>query len=85
MNYLLYTIINNAFNLLQILIIIRVVLSWIPHDPYNQLIQLLDQVTDVVLKPIREILPVQSAGVDFSPIVAFFLLGFVKKFLLMAV
>ena len=85
MNYLLYIIIDNTVNLLQMLIIIRVVLSWIPHDPYNQLIQLLDQVTDVILKPIREILPLQSVGVDFSPIVAFFLLGFVKKFLLMAV
>ena len=85
MNYLLYIIINNAFNLLQILIIIRVVLSWIPHDPYNQLIQLVYQVTDVILKPIREILPLKSVGVDFSPIVAFFLLGGVKKFLLMVV
>ena len=70
MNYLLYKIIDNTFNLLQMLIIIRVVLSWIPHDPYNQLIQLLYQVTDVILKPIREILPLQSAGVEFSPIVA---------------
>jgi len=62
MNYLLYTIIDNTFNLLQMLIIIRVVLSWIPHDPYNQLIQLLYQVTDVILKPIREILPLQKCG-----------------------
>jgi len=87
MNYLLYKIIDITFNLLQMLIIIRVVFSWIPipHDHHNQLIQLLYQVTDVILKPIREILPLQSAGVDFSPIVAFFLLGFVKKFLLMAV
>ena len=37
MNYLLHIIIDNGFNLLQMLIIIRVVLSWIPHDPYNQL------------------------------------------------
>ncbi len=85
MNYLLYTIIDNSVNLLQMLIIIRVVLSWIPHDRYNQLIQLLYQLTDIILKPIREILPLKSAGVDFSPIVAFFLLGLVKKFLLMVV
>ena len=85
MNYLLYIIIDNTVNLLQMLIIIRVVLSWIPHDRHNQLIQLLYQLTDVILKPIREILPFQSTGVDFSPIVAFFLLGFVKKFLLMVV
>jgi YggT family protein len=85
MNCLLFTIINNAFNLLQMLIMIRVILSWIPHDPYNQFIQLLYQVTEPILKPIRETLPIQSMGMDFSPIVAFFLLGFVKKLLLMVV
>jgi len=67
------------------LIMIRVILSWIPHDPYNQFIQLLYQVTEPILKPIRETLPIQSMGMDFSPIVAFFLLGFVKKLLLMVV
>ena len=85
MDYLLYTIIENTFNLLQILIMIRVILSWIPHDPYNQFIQLLYQTTDVLLKPIRDTLPLQSNGIDFSPIVAFFLIGFVKKVLLVAI
>jgi YggT family protein len=83
--YILFIIINNAFNLLQMLIMTRVFLSWIPHNPSNQFIQLLYQVTDPILKPIREILPTHSMGIDFSPIVAFFLLGFVKKLLLMAV
>ena len=64
---------------------IRVILSWIPHDPYNQFIQLLYQTTDVLLKPIRDTLPLQSNGIDFSPIVAFFLIGFVKKVLLVAI
>ena len=85
MNHLLYTIIENTFNLLQMLIMIRVILSWIPHDPYNQFIQLLYQTTDVLLKPIRDTLPLQSNGIDFSPIVAFFLIGFVKKVLLVAI
>ncbi len=85
MNYLLYIIIDNGFNLLQMLIIIRVILSWIPHDPYNQIIQLLYQLTDIILKPLRDILPLQSAGIDFTPIIAFFLLGFIKKILIVAV
>ena len=85
MNYLLFTLINNGFNLLQMLILVRVILSWIPHDPYHQVIQLLYQITEVILRPLREILPVQGAGFDFSPIVAFFLLGFAKKLLLTAV
>ena len=85
MNYLLFTIINNAFNLLQMLILIRVILSWITHDPYNQFILLLYQITEPILKAVREILSMQSMGMDFSPIVVFFLLGFVKKLLLAAV
>ncbi len=85
MYYLLHTIINNSFNLLQILILFRVIISWIPHDPHNHFIQMLYQVTDLILRPIRDILPVQSAGIDFSPILAFFFLGFAKKVLLMAV
>ena len=85
MNNLLFTIINNAFNLLQMLILIRVILSWITHDHYNQFILLLYQITEPILKPVREILPMQSMGMDFSPIVVFFLLGFVKKLLLAAV
>ncbi|SVC75581.1 uncharacterized protein METZ01_LOCUS328435, partial [marine metagenome] len=47
MNYLLFTLINNGFNLLQMLILVRVILSWIPHDPYHQVIQLLYQITEV--------------------------------------
>ena len=85
MNYLLYTIINNVFNLLQMLIMIRVVLSWIPHNPYNQLIQLVYQITDIILKPLRDFFQLQTVGVDFTPIIAFFLLGFIKKILIMAV
>ena len=85
MNYLLYKIIDNAFNLLQMLIMIRVVLSWIPHDPYNHLIKLIYQITDFILNPIKEVLPLQSMGIDFSPIAAFFLIGFAKKFILLAV
>ena len=85
MKFPLFNIINNVFNLLQMLIMARVFLSWISHDPYNQFIQLLYQVTEPILKPIRETLPIQSMGVDFSPIVAFFILGFVKKLLLTAV
>ena len=85
MNFLLFTIINNVFNLLQMLIMVRVILSWIPHDPYNQFISILYKITEPIMQPIREMLPLQNSGFDFSPIVAYFLLGFVKKLLLMAV
>ncbi len=85
MNYLLYTVVNNVFNLLQIVIMIRIFLSWIPHDPYNQFIRVIYKVADSILRPIRDAIPIQGMGFDFSPIIAFFLLGFLKKVILFAI
>ena len=85
MNYLLYTIINNLFNLLQIIIMIRIFLSWVPHDPYNQFVKIVYKIADSILEPVREALPIQGLGFDFSPIIAFILLGFIKKIILLAI
>ena len=75
MNILLFQVIDMVFNILQIIIIVRVVLSWISHNPSNQFIRIIYQVSEPILKPIREILPITEMGFDLSPIVAFFLLG----------
>jgi len=85
MNYLLYTLIDNVFNLFQILILVRAVLSWMPHNQFNQIISIIYQVTEYILKPIRNTLPFVFSGIDFSPIIAFLLIGFIKKILLLAV
>ena len=85
MNFLLFQVIDMVFNLLQIIIIVRVVLSWVSHNPSNQFIQIIYQVSEPILKPIREILPITGMGFDLSPIVAFFLLGLLKKILLSVV
>ena len=85
MIFLLFQVIDMVFNILQIIIIVRVVLSWISHNPSNQFIQIIYQVSEPILKPIREILPITGMGFDLSPVVAFFLLGLLKKILLSVV
>ena len=85
MNFLLFQVIDMVFNILLIIIIVRVVLSWISHNPSNQFIRIIYQVSEPILKPIREILPITGMGFDLSPIVAFFLLGLLKKILLAVV
>ena len=85
MNFLLFQVIDMVFNILQIIIIVRVALSWISHNPSNQFIRIIYQVSEPILKPIREILPITGMGFDLSPIVAFFLLGLLKKILLAVV
>lgn len=81
MKYLFYVIVGNVLNVLQILIMIRVALSWISFNPYNQIIKIIFQITDIILEPIRESIPYQMGGVDFSPMIAFILIGLMRNFL----
>lgn len=63
------------------LIIFRAVISWFNPDPYNNLVQLLYKLTEPMLNPLRRIMPVYSAGIDISPILAIIVLVFLRYFL----
>ena len=64
---------------------IRIFLSWVPHDPYNQIIRFIYRIADSILYPVRDAIPIRGMGFDFSPILAFLLLGFLKKIILLAI
>ncbi len=70
---------NTIFNILYFLLIVRIILSWFAANPYNEIVQLLYRVTDPILAPFRR-LPLQMGPIDFSPIVAFLALWFVRNF-----
>jgi len=57
------------FRVYYILILVRVVLSWVRHDPYHPLVRFIYEVTEPVLGFFRRIIP--SLGmIDISPLVA---------------
>jgi YggT family protein len=62
------------------IIIIRALLSWVNPDPWNPIVRFLYQVTEPVLRPIRQRLP--SAGIDFSPVVVILAIYFLELFLI---
>ncbi len=70
---------NTIFNILYFLLIVRIILSWFAVNPYNEIVQLLYRITDPILAPFRR-LPLQMGPIDFSPIVAFLALWFVRNF-----
>ncbi|NPV91450.1 MAG: YggT family protein [Firmicutes bacterium] len=74
----LYYIVNLVFEVLYILIIIRCVLSFIRHDPYNPLIKLVYQLTEPLLSPFRKLMR-PGMGIDFSPILAFLVLQILER------
>lgn len=59
------------FEFYAIVLLARVLLSWVQVDPHNPIVNLIHQLTEPLLAPIRNLLP-QSGGLDFSPMVALF-------------
>ena len=69
-------------NIYSLVLIARIILSWIPNmDRSNPIVQLLYQVTEPVLAPVRSAIP--SLGmIDISPIIVFIGLRILQSFLL---
>jgi YggT family protein len=70
-----------VLNLFMIIIIARAVLSWVSPDPYNPIVRFIHSVTEPVLYPIRQKIPVSFGGIDFSPIIVLLAIIFLKTFL----
>lgn len=83
---LLYRGVNILFEIIQWMILARVIISWIPVPRDNKFIILLYQLTEPILGPIRTMIARSSFGknmmLDFSPIVALLLLSFLKSIIL---
>jgi len=67
---------------IQWLVIIAAVISWVNPDPRNPIVQFLYRTTEPILRPFRKILPPQrTGGIDLSPILVILLIHFLKVFL----
>ena len=67
-----------VIKIFSLLILIRVLLSWVPvdHPTVRNINQVLNQVTAPIIDPIRRVMP-PVGGLDLSPLVAMLLLGLV--------
>ena len=74
-------LIDPIFSMVYLLLMIRILMSWIPHNRFHPLVSILYQCTDPILKPFQNIFPT-SMGFDLSPILAFLFLGVLKSVLL---
>lgn len=73
--------IANFLQIYLIILVIRVLLSWFPNiNWYSPPFSWLSQLTDPYLNIFRGLIP-PIGGLDFSPIIAFFLLQFLVQLL----
>jgi len=68
-------LVKGIFAILDLFVWARLIISWIPHDPYNDITRIVYKVTEPMLKPIRDIIPASSLGIDISPFILLVLLN----------
>ncbi|MCK9217868.1 MAG: YggT family protein [Firmicutes bacterium] len=81
MKGLLIWSISKFFSIIYLLILIRIILSWVKVNSYNKYIALIFQLTDFILDPFKRLiyrLGIDTGFLDLSPIVAYFVLQLVE-------
>ncbi|MBI4083591.1 MAG: YggT family protein [Candidatus Lambdaproteobacteria bacterium] len=76
----LISLIHLAGSAFSLLLIVRVVLSWVSPLPTNELARWVYRLTDPVLAPVRAVLP-SLGGLDFSPLVALIAIQVLERLL----
>lgn len=76
------SIIINVFWVIELLIVARVFLSWMPININYKIKQFIVNLTEPLLAPFRSLIPATKFGFDFSPILAFLSLEILKQILL---
>ncbi len=70
------------FQVYIFIILVRVILSWIPHSRFSLFVAPVYAVTEPVLDPIRRGLPPLRIGIDASPAVAIILLWLIQQLII---
>ena len=69
-------------SVMNLLILVRCFLSFIPHNPYHPLLRYVYEITELVMEPCRKFLPdALKYPLDVSPIVAMILIDIVYSVL----
>ena len=76
---LIFSLVNTIILALTLAIFASVILSWlrlfgVRISSYNPVVQVIEQTADLILRPIRRMIPASAGGLDFSPIIALILL-----------
>lgn len=63
-------LVNGICTIMYWLLFARIIVSWLPIDPYHSIVQFLIQTTEPILAPLRR-LPLRIGMLDLSPFIAF--------------
>lgn len=76
--------VDKFFSIVYLLMFIRIALSWVRINSYNKYVVLIYQLTDPILEPFKRLISrfgIDTGMIDFSPIIAFFVLQLIENFI----
>jgi len=83
-----FNAINMVLRAFEVILLVRVLITWLPVSRDNKAVDLLYAITEPVLSPIRNMLSQSRfmnnsmfSMMDFSPLVAFILIGILRNVL----
>lgn len=79
MRLLLMNIVHYTVYILQIILLLRVLISWLAPYTRNDFTEIIYSITEPILQPFRMILPLGYSRIDISPILAYIALNLIKK------
>jgi len=74
----LISIVNTIFTVYVYLVLARVLISWVPHNPSQPIFKFIYEVTEPVMAPFSRLIPA-IGGIDFSPIVVILAIEVLQK------
>jgi YggT family protein len=74
-------VLKSFFGILYYCVIGSVILSWVAPGNNHPLLQIVDEMSDGILKPVRRLVP-PMGGLDFTPIIGLILLNIIHGLLI---
>ncbi len=84
MGSFLANLVSLIINVFELILLARIIASWLQVNPYNPIMQFLYRITEPVLAPIRRMLP-PTGMMDFSPLVVFVILLVLQAILIQVI
>ncbi len=72
-------IIELALNMVQLMVIASVIISWVGADPSNAIVQLIRNVTEPMYRPFRKLTEGFSGPIDLAPLIVLLIIATIQK------
>jgi YggT family protein len=72
-------LVHAVFWVLQLLVLARVIISWVPVNRYHPLVRVIHDLTEPMLRPLRAVLRTGAGGIDFSPLILLLVLWIAER------